>query len=73
MGNKAVPVYQHAVNKDPELFTEAQAQITGAVYKMREAQVCFRTRLGNISYFTSGQRDRMADTDRGNRKRVHKE
>ena len=73
MGNKAVPIFQQAVNEDPELFTEARAQVTAAVYAMREAIVRFDTRLGNISYFASGQGKRKADTDGGKRKRVPKE
>jgi hypothetical protein len=73
MGNKAVPIFQQAVNEDPELFIEARAQITAAVYAMREAIVRFDTRLGNISYFASGQGKRKADTDGGKRKRVRKE
>jgi len=54
IGNKAIPIFQQAVNQDPELFTEARAQITAAVYAMREVIVRFDTRLGNISYFASG-------------------
>ena len=73
IGNKAVPILQQALNKDPELFTEAQAQITVAVYVMCEAIVLFDTRLGNISYFASGQGKRKADTDGDKGKRVHKE
>jgi len=73
MGNKAVPIFQQAVNEDPELFTEARSQITAAVYAMCEAIVRFDTRLGNISYFASGQGKRKADTDGGKRKRVRKE
>jgi hypothetical protein len=55
------------------LLTQARAQITAAVYAMREAIVRFDTRLGNISYFASGQGKRKADTDGGKRKRVRKE
>ena len=73
MGNKAVPIFQQAVNEDPELFIEARAQITAAVYAMREAIVRFDTRLGNISYFASGQGKRKADKEGGKRKRVRKE
>jgi hypothetical protein len=73
MGNKAIPIFQQAVNEDPELFTEARTQITAAVYAMREAIVRFDTGLGNISYFASGQGKRKADTDGGKRKRVRKE
>jgi len=73
MGNKAVPIFQQAVNEDPELFTEARSQITAAVYAMCEAIVRFYTRLGNISYFASGQGKRKADTDGGKRKRVRKD
>jgi hypothetical protein len=54
MGNTAVPIFQQAVNVDPELITEARAQITAAIYAMCEAIVRFDTRLGNISYFASG-------------------
>jgi len=35
MGNQAVHIFQQAVNEDPELFTEARAQITAAGYAMR--------------------------------------
>jgi len=56
MRNKAIPIFQQAVNEYPELFTEAQAQITAAVYVMTEEIVPFDTRLGNISYFTSDER-----------------
>jgi len=73
MGNKAVPIFQQGVNEDPELFTEARAQIKAAVYAMREAIVRFHTRLGNLPYFTSGQGKKKADTDGGKRTRVHKE
>jgi hypothetical protein len=73
MGNKAVPIFQQAVHEDPELFIEARAQLTAAIYTMREAIVQFDTRLGNISYFTSGQGKRKADTEGGKRNRVYKE
>jgi len=39
MGNKAVPIFQQAVNENPELFTEARAQNTAAMYAMRAAIV----------------------------------
>jgi len=70
---KAIPIFQQAVNEDPELFTEARAPITAAVDAMREAIVRFDTWLGNISYFASGQGKRKADTDDGKRKRMRKE
>jgi hypothetical protein len=73
MGNKAVPIFQQAVNEDPKLLTDVQGQITAAVYMMREAIVPFDTQLGNISYFASGQEKRQADPDCGKRKRVRKE
>jgi len=73
MRNNGVPIFQQAVNKDPELFREGQAQITAAMYAMREAIVRFDIRRGNISYFASGQGKRKADTDGGKRKRVRKE
>jgi hypothetical protein len=73
MGNEGVPIFQQAVNEDPELFTEARARITATVYAMREAIGRFDTRLGNISYFASGQGKRKADTDGGKRKRVRRE
>jgi hypothetical protein len=73
IGNKAVPIFQHALSEDPELFTEARAQITAAVYGMHEVIVRFDTQLGNISYFASGQRKRKADTDGGKRKWLRKE
>jgi len=73
MGNKAVPIFQQEVNEDPELFIEARAQVTAAVYAMHEGIVRFDTRLGNISYFARGQGKRKADTEGGKRKRVRKE
>jgi hypothetical protein len=73
MGNKAVPIFQQAVNEDPELFTEARAQITAAVYAIREAIVRVDTQLGNISYFASGQGKWKPDSDSCKRKQVRKE
>jgi hypothetical protein len=73
MANKAVPIFQQAVNEAPKLFTEARTHITAGVYAMREAIVEFDTRLGNILYFACGQGKRKADTDCGKRKRVRKE
>jgi len=73
IGNKAVPMFQQAVNEDPELLAEARAQITAAVYAMRGAIVRVDTRLGNISYFATGHGKWKVDTDGGNRKRVRKE
>jgi hypothetical protein len=55
MGNKAVPTFQQALHEDPELFIEARATLTAALYGIREAIFRFDTRLGNISYFTCGQ------------------
>jgi len=52
---------------------EARAQVTAAMYVMREGIVPFDTRLGNISYFTSHQGKRKADTEGGRRKRVRME
>ena len=73
MGNKAVPIFQQVVNEDPKWLIEARAQVTAVLYAMCEAIVGFNTRLGNISYFTSGQGKRTADTERGRRKRVRME
>ena len=73
MGNKAVPIIQKAVNDDPELFTEAQAQITTAVHAMHEVIVQFDTQLGKISYLATGQRKLKADREGGKRKQVRKE
>ena len=39
MGNKAVSIFQQAVNEDPELFIQARTQITAAGYAMCEAIV----------------------------------
>jgi len=39
MGNKAVPIFQQAVNEDPELFVEARVQITAAMYMLGRAIV----------------------------------
>jgi len=72
LGNTAVPIFQQAVNKDPEWCIEARAQVTAALYAMLEAIVRFDSRLGNISYITTGQGKRTADTDAGRRKRVRK-
>ena len=63
--NKAVPIFQQAVNEDPELCVEAWAQIMAAMYVMREAIVGFDTWLGNISYFAIGQGNRKADKKGG--------
>jgi len=73
MGNKAVPIFQQAVNKDPELYIEAQAQITAAVHTSREVIVLFYCRLGNILYFASGHGKEKADTEGGMRKQVRKD
>jgi len=73
MGNKAIHIFQQAVNSDPELFVETQAQVTAALYAMREAMVRFNTRLGNISFFASCQGKRKADTEGGRRQQVRKE
>jgi len=70
MENKAVPIFQHTVNKDPELCVHARAQVTAPMYAMREAIVPFDTRLDNMSYFTSGQGKRKTDTEGGRRMRV---
>jgi len=55
------------------MVTEVRAQLTAAMYTMREVIVWFNTWLGNISYFASGQGNRKADTDGGKRKHVCKE
>jgi len=68
MGNNAIPIFQHAVNEDPELFIEARAQVTAALYAMCEAILRLDTRLSNISYFTRGQGNRNADREDGRRK-----
>jgi len=39
MGNQAIPIIQRAVNEDPELYIEAQAWVTAALYAMCEAIV----------------------------------
>jgi hypothetical protein len=43
MGYQIEFIFQQAVNEDPELFTEARAQITAAVYTMWEGIVRFHT------------------------------
>ena len=73
MGNKAIPIFQQAVNKDPELFIKAWAQITAAMNALHEAIVQLDTRLGNTLYFATSSAKGTADTDRGKRKRVRKE
>jgi len=73
MGNKAVPIFQQAVNDDRDLLIEARPQVTAALYAMREAIVRFYTRLGIISSVTSSQRRRKADTEGSRRKRVRME
>jgi len=55
MGNNAIPIFQQAVNENPELFIEAQTQIAAATYATRETKVQFDTWHWNISYFASGQ------------------
>jgi hypothetical protein len=65
LGSKAIPIFQQAVNEDPELCIEAQPQITAAVYAMRKAIVRFDTQLGNISYFPRSQAKWKTDTDGG--------
>jgi hypothetical protein len=45
--NKAVPIVQQAVNEDHELFAVARAQITAAVYMVREVIVS----VSNCSVF----------------------
>jgi len=72
IGNKAVPIFQQAVNQIPEVMTEAQAQNTAAVYMMCVAIDWFHTWLGNNSYFARGQRKRRADRDCCKRKEVQK-
>ena len=47
MRNRAVTIIPPAVNEDPELFIEARAQITAAVYAMRDKIVRFDIRIGN--------------------------
>jgi len=73
MGNKAVPFFQQAVNEDPKLCIEAGPQVTAGLSGMCEAIVRFDTRLGNISFFTSGEGKRNAGKDVGRRKQVCKE
>jgi hypothetical protein len=53
--NKAVHIFQHPVNEDPELFIEAQAAITATVSTMLEESIEFDILPGSILYFTSGQ------------------
>jgi hypothetical protein len=65
MQNKAIPIFQQAANKDPELLLVARAHIIAAVYAMCKAIVPFDTPLGNISYFACGQGKGKADTDSG--------
>jgi len=73
MRTTAIPIFQKAVTEDPELFIEARAQISAAVYAMRGRIVQFDNQLSNMSYFPSGQGKRKADTEDGWRKRVCKE
>jgi hypothetical protein len=73
MQNKAISIFQQAVNEDPKLFPEARALITAAVYEMCKAIVGFDTYVGNISYFASGLGTRKANTDGSKRKLVRKE
>jgi len=67
MGYKAVPIFQQAVNEDPESYRAAWTQITAAVYAMCEAIVRFNTQLDNIWYLASGQGKRKADMEGGRR------
>lgn len=70
IGNKALPIFPQAVYEDTKLLTEAQAQIPAAVYMMLETIVPFDIWRGNISYFTSSQGTRKADTEGGRSKQV---
>jgi len=48
-GNKAIPIFQHTVDEDPELFTEAQAQTIAAVNSVRNGSgpsIRVRVRVG---------------------------
>jgi hypothetical protein len=71
--NQYIPIFQKAVNEDPKLFIEVQAQMTAAMFAMCEAIVRFDTQLRNVSLFRSGQGRRKTDTDGGRRERVRKE
>jgi len=70
MDYKGLPIFQQALNEDPELCREACAQITAAMYAMCEAIVQFNNQLGNFSYFASGYGKWKAEIDGGKRKRV---
>jgi hypothetical protein len=39
MGNKAVPIFQQAVNEDPKLLIDSWAQITVTMYATHNAIV----------------------------------
>jgi len=73
IGNNALLIFQPAVNEDPGLFIEAQAQIAVAVYTICEAMVRLNIRLGNISYFATDKGKRKADMEGGRRKWMHQE
>jgi len=71
--NKAVSIFQQAVNEYPKLVLEARDNLTAALYTMRETRVRFDSRLRTISYLRSGQGNRNPDKQGGSRMRVHKE
>jgi hypothetical protein len=48
IGNKVIPIFQQAINEDPELGIQARQQIPAAIYMMDEATVSFDTWLSNI-------------------------
>jgi hypothetical protein len=73
MGNEAIHIFQHTDHNDAELVIDARTQLLLAMYTMCEAMVLFDTQLGNMSYFSRGPGNWMADMEGGRRKWVCKE
>jgi len=73
MVNKALPIFQQEVNKDPELLREAGPQSTGGIYPMRETIFQFDTWSCTISYIATCQGKWKAITENSRRNWVGKE
>jgi hypothetical protein len=71
--NKTLHIFEEAVSEDAAQFMEARTQSTAVIKAMCDAIVPSDSRIGNILYFTSGQGQRKADTERGRKTRVCKE
>ena len=69
----AIPIFQQAGNKNPELCVAAQAYITVAVYAMHEMIFSFNTQPANIMFSGRGKWKNMADMEDGRNNQVPKE